>query len=336
MIELWVELSQENLPLAELEVDSALEAIGGRRSSDGVLPTVVLIEVERETDGAALAGRLALARRVLRKWPERTTGGIADRLRREIRTGDRASFRRLASPGSRPLDPAVGQWAEQVQSAGGGIDLESPTRRFRFAPDGAGGWQFGEDVADVDRRSFDRRRMPTLPYRRPVSLAPRLGRVAANLARLRSGDRVVDPFVGTGALAIECALLGARVTGIDTDAKMAKGALANFEHLGVVAESIVVADAEAVAPEGVYDAIVTDPPYGRASPTGGEDADRLTRRVVTHWAAAVRPGGRVVVIQPGGADALGAPWHRRAAIPDRVHRSLTREFRVYEREPGPL
>jgi hypothetical protein len=35
---------------------------------------------------------------------------------------------------------------------------------------------------------------------------------------------------------------------------------------------------------------------------------------------------------PGGPDPLPAPWTRVVSIPDRVHRSLTREFRVYERE----
>ena len=110
------------------------------------------------------------------------------------------------------------------------------------------------------------------------------------------------------------------------------GRFPDRERLGVVAESIVVADAGAAVPDGPYDALVTDPPYGRASPTGGEGVEALTRRVVTRWAAAVRPTGRLVVVSPGGADPVGPPWRRVASIPDRVHRSLTREFRVYAQD----
>ena len=116
---------------------------------------------------------------------------------------------------------------------------------------------------------------------------------------------------------------------------MARGALTNFAHVGVAADSIVVDDAAAVAPDGVYQAIVTDPPYGRASPTGGEDAEGLARRVVSHWARAVRPGGRIVVVVPGGGDPVDPPWLMVVRVPDRVHGSLTREFRVYARRDDP-
>jgi putative methyltransferase (TIGR01177 family) len=333
VIELWVELSQENLPLARLELDSAVDALGGRTLSDGISASVVSVGLPNDADANALADRIALARRVLRRWPETGPEEIAVRLGRVIRAGERVSFRRIDRPTSSATDGVVAEWARSVRAAGARIDLETPDRQFRYAPSGPARWQFGEQVAVVDRTALDERRMPHLPYRRPVSLAPKLGRVAANLARIRPGDRVVDPFLGTGALALECALLGARVTGIDRDATMARGALANFAHLGVVAESIVVADSGAVVPEGPFDALVTDPPYGRASPTGGEEAGRLARRVVGHWSTAVRPSGRIVVVVPGGDDPVGAPWVRVASIPDRVHGSLTREFRVYA-QPG--
>ncbi|HUI38863.1 MAG TPA: DNA modification methylase, partial [Thermoplasmata archaeon] len=84
----------------------------------------------------------------------------------------------------------------------------------------------------------------------------------------------------------------------------------------------------------VLDAVVTDPPYGRASGTHGERPELLVSRVLPRWAEKVRAGGRVVVVLPGGPDPLGPPWRRVYSIPDRVHRSLTREFRVFER-PGP-
>jgi tRNA (guanine10-N2)-dimethyltransferase len=158
--------------------------------------------------------------------------------------------------------------------------------------------------------------------------------VAANLARVRTGDRVVDPFVGTGALLLEAALLGARVTGVDRDDEMVRGALRNFAQVGRPADAFTVGDAADAfpAPGGVgWDAVLTDPPYGRASGSGGEPPSELLRRVLPRWAERVRAGGAVVVVVPGGDDPLGEEWVRTVGVPDRVHRSLTREFRVYER-----
>lgn len=176
--------------------------------------------------------------------------------------------------------------------------------------------------------------MPNLPFQRPVSLKPKLARAAMNLAAVRPGDRIVDPFVGTGALLLEGVLLGALVSGIDRDAEMVRGTARNFEHLGVAADRLVVGDAAEAASGfevGSVRAIVTDPPYGRASGSGGEDVGSLVARVLSAWAERIAPGGRILLITPGGSDPLGPPWVRRICVRDRVHRSLSREFRLYER-----
>ncbi|MCI4355683.1 MAG: methyltransferase [Thermoplasmata archaeon] len=332
MIEAWVELSRENLPLARWELRSAVEALGGEARGTDDDPNMPLARLVHAEDARVLAGRLALARRIILRWPEEDTAAIRARLSRELRPGESVAFRPLARARGRASGEPLAAWAEAVQGAGGRVDLDGPDRRFAFESAGDGRFRFGEQVAEVDRSVLAQRRMPRLPFRRPVSLPPKLGRVAVNLARVRPGDRVVDPFLGTGALAVESALLGARVTGLDTDATMVRGALANFAHLALEPESVVVADSGSVVPVGRFDALVTDPPYGRASTTGGEVAGELVERVVRHWAEAVRADGRLVVVMPGGPDPVAAPWRRLASIPDRVHRSLTREFRVYERD----
>jgi tRNA G10 N-methylase Trm11 len=53
--------------------------------------------------------------------------------------------------------------------------------------------------------------------------------------------------------------------------------------------------------------------------------------VLPRWADRVRPGGRVVVIVPGPIAPPGPEWTSVVRASVRVHRSLTREFRVFER-----
>jgi SAM-dependent methyltransferase len=326
----YVELSGESPDLAQAEAAAVGEVLGGRPLSPP--GSLFALELPEEGAAAALAERLALARRVLVEAPHGTEflpgeGGPAA-------PGESAAFRHLGSPTggrtTRGLDEAARSW----KGAGGRIDLETPDRRFWWVDRGPDPELLLEEVASVDRQRTAGRAISALPFQRPIGLAPRLARAAANLARIRPGDRVVDPFLGTGALLAEAALIGARVTGVDVEAEMVRGANRNFTHLGVSAERLVVGDSGEVnfpGCKGPFDALITDPPYGRASSPGIEGAEALLRRVVPRWADRLRRGAFAVIVLPGGADPLAPPWERILAVPVRVHRSLTREFRVYRR-----
>ena len=336
MIPIVVEISGEAPELAAAEAVAAAEVLGGR-ATPGMREEregLVAVDVPDRAAASSLAARLGLARRVLA--PLGRAGEVVDRLREEGRTGRSAAVRRLGRPSSGERDAGVRCAGAAYVDGGGRIDLEAPARRFWLAAPDALGDRLFEEVGAVDRRSTGARRMTSLPFQRPVSLAPRFARALANLARVRSGDRVVDPFVGTGALLAEAALLGARIFGCDRDPQMVRGALRNFSHLGVSAEALAVGDAGRVelgAPGATFDALLTDPPYGRSSSTGRE-GDAVIERVLPRWADRVRPGGRVVVVVPRPIAPPGPGWESRLAVPVRVHRSLTREFRVFERS-GP-
>jgi tRNA (guanine10-N2)-dimethyltransferase len=331
-----VELSAENLPLAREELGGAVRALRGEvLRRPGPAPRLEWVQVDGPEGGKALAERLALSRRVLRPWGPEPGPPTRERLEAEARLALRsASFRPFGRPTGTSPSGAVGEWARAWKSGGGRIDLAHPERRFLFLDDADGARLVGEEVASVDRPGLERHRMPSLPYQRPVSLRPKLARAAMNLGAVRPGDLVVDPFVGTGALLLEAALLGARVCGVDRDPEMVKGSIRNLAHLGLVADRLLAADAAEAADgfePGTVQAVVTDPPYGRASGTGGEDPEELVGRALTAWSSRIAPGGRIVLVTPGGGDPLGDPWKRTVSVPDRVHRSLTREFRVYER-----
>jgi predicted RNA methylase len=330
MIRAFVEPSGEAPELARLEALSAAAA-GGGRGREAEIEGLLGVELPDAEAIETLADRLGLARRCL---VEARPGVPFDSaVTEEGRAPAPAVFRRLGrSPGA--SDPGVLEAGRRYVAGGGSIDLEQPSRRYWLANAVDGSPVLLREVAAVDRSESSARRMPLLPFQRPVSLPPRLARAAANLTRLRVGDRIVDPFLGTGALLAEAALMGARVYGIDRDPEMVRGALRNFAHLGVEAIRFAEGDSGTIeldGPELRFDALLTDPPYGRSSSAGGESPAEVVARVLPRWAERVRDGGRLVVVAPEGSPALPAPWVVRGAVPVRVHRSLTREFRVYER-----
>ncbi|MHB8606006.1 MAG: TRM11 family SAM-dependent methyltransferase, partial [Thermoplasmatota archaeon] len=199
-------------------------------------------------------------------------------------------------------------------------------------------------------------------------------------ARGPAGARVLDPFCGTGGLALECALVGARVLASDLDARMVAGTaqtLAHYEfqspgfvregHEGIAkaaeadprsgtaapfarpsrpsrtergrllaVETRDVGEApEFVAAHGgpAVEAIVTDPPYGRASTLHREEMGALYDRFFAAAHEALAPGGRLAAVFPSEAHARrGEKWFALEAVhAARVHRSLTRYFCVYRR-----
>jgi putative methyltransferase (TIGR01177 family) len=340
MISVWVELSGAHPLLAHAEVIAAAEALGGGASPpafEELPPHQLMVRVPSGDHAVRLANRLSLSRRCLVAAPAEPNDTEAW-LRRQGADGKSASFRKVGHPSASISDTVLPQWVEVYKRGGGRIDLKEPERKFWILSSKDGNSRLLEEVGSVDRSGFQARRMPKYPFQRPISLDPRLARAAVNLARIRPGDRVVDPFVGTGALLIEAALLGARVTGIDRDSKMVRGALTNFAFAGVVPESMTVGDSGEIAasvPRPSWDALVTDLPYGRSSSTGREPVVDLLARVLPPWSRLLRPGGRIVLITSGGNDSIPDPWQRVVSISDRVHRSLTRQFRVYERADGP-
>lgn len=332
MIRGFVELSHESLALAEAEAVSSAEALGGGAARTGP-PISGLIELT--VPGVAawprLAGRLALARRCLIE-PD-PTGDPISVARREGAGGASAAFRRIGRPSGGGTDDIVLACGRAFKSGGGSIDLENPSRRFWIGRDADLKDRILEEVASVDRAAPSLRKMPLLPFQRPVSLPPKLARAAMNLAGVQPRDRVLDPFLGTGGLLAEAGLLGGRVYGVDRDPAMVRGALRNFAYLGLTAEELLVGDARSVEfSEGTesFAAVVTDPPYGRSSSTGGEATAELVLEVVARWAQRLDPNGRLVVIVPAGGPVLPLPGRLRFRIPVRVHRSLTREFCVFE------
>ena len=103
------------------------------------------------------------------------------------------------------------------------IDLESPDIELMIVLDGVSQHIFwGKRVISISPRDGWSQRVATeRPFFNPISLDPRLARIALNLV-IDSDDQIIcDPMCGTGGVLLEGALLNQPIVGIDLDEEMA-------------------------------------------------------------------------------------------------------------------
>ncbi|MFF6999682.1 HemK2/MTQ2 family protein methyltransferase [Streptomyces sp. NPDC008313] len=154
---------------------------------------------------------------------------------------------------------------------------------------------------------------------------------------LRPGARVLDLGTGTGALALEAARLGARVTAVD----ISRRAVLTTRLNALLARQRVDvrrADLTAAVRDSSYDFVISNPPYvpspGSALPRrgaarawdAGDDGRVFVDRICAAAPSALRPSGVLLLVHSGlcgveaTLDALGragmsASVVERASIP---------------------
>jgi tRNA (guanine10-N2)-dimethyltransferase len=218
------------------------------------------------------------------------------------------------------------------KAIGAKVKLKTPKRVFlgiitenRFV--------FGLKLAEVATKPFTERRPRKRPFFQPSAVAAKLARCMVNLAKVKSGSLVLDPFCGTGSFLIEAGLIGCKVIGADAQRHMAEGALANLSYFHVKPEAMVVADAEH-APIRKADGIITDPPYGRTASTLGKSTEQIVKAALPEFQSILDSKKRVCIASPRtisiGKIAEGVGFKHLESHHVYVHRSLTREIAVLE------
>ena len=101
------------------------------------------------------------------------------------------------------------------------------------------------------------------PHFYSSSLPTRFARAMTNLVAA-PGDRMIDPCCGSGTVLIEAASIGIKAIGCDINPKMAVASVENLRHFNL-SSLVLIADARDI--KGDFDAVVTDLPYGRNSPS---------------------------------------------------------------------
>ncbi len=221
-----------------------------------------------------------------------------------------------------------------LEERGPGASRRSSRILRVFATEGIVAAGLAEGV--LDTRAFNRRRPGKRPFFKPGPLSPQLSRVLANLSRPRPGGVFLDPFCGTGGIALEaCLAWGGRVLCGDIAWDMVRGASRNLPAYSCSTCLVMAHNIVKPPLTGVVNAIATDPPYGRSTTTSGHSYEALARALVDLALEVLPRGGHVVYAGPYNKSpykiAEEAGLRVRARYHMHVHGTLTREVVVAQR-----
>jgi tRNA (guanine10-N2)-dimethyltransferase len=338
-VRLLVELSGEHEGLARAELEAVAELAGGRvHEWDGA---VALVDVPDEGAPAQfLLSRLALAHSVSAHWwtTAATPRTMLPPFSRVNLEGASFAIRAKRVGGAHPdlplSDTVRAAGAQLAEEGRGRVDLKAPQLEIRMVVSNDA--HVGAHLGEVDRAAFEARHPKHRPHFAPVSIHPKYARALVNMARVRAGDLVADPFCGTGGQLLEAGLVGARVLGGDLDPRMVAGTREMLVAAGVRdvrVEARDVGELPDFAGEKV-DVVISDPPYGRSSTTNREEMDALYDRFFHAAREALKPGGRLAIITPSAVlrERAAALFRMVESHDQHVHKSMTRHWAVLVRE----
>jgi tRNA (guanine10-N2)-dimethyltransferase len=192
----------------------------------------------------------------------------------------------------------------------------------------------GRVTAEVDRSQYEERRPHKRPYFHPGAMLPRISRACVNLTRARVGERLLDPFCGTGGFLIEAGLMGMEVHGFDIDEEAVKGCKKNLAKYGIN-YNIAVKDATQLGHEALFDAVATDPPYGISASTKGLSLEELYARTLKSIFTVLKEDRHACIVSPQEVPVERLSKEAGFALVDthfeRIHRSLTRKISVLKK-----
>lgn len=129
--------------------------------------------------------------------------------------------------------------------------------------------------------------------------------------------------------------MGVTAFGSDLDRAMVSGCKANLAFENIAADVRRI-DARALDDwDLVFDAVVTDLPYGRSASTHGARLPDLFRAFLDAAAEVVRDGARLIVMAPAGLpEPSSTLFDVITVLRERVNRSLMREIWVLAARPA--
>lgn len=203
------------------------------------------------------------------------------------------------------------------------VNLTNPSTSFHFFYHGSK--VYCGLLKKQFRHDFSKRKPHLRPGFHPTSLSPKLSRALVNLSGVRRGT-ILDPFVGTGGILIEAALLNHKAKGSDISKNMIKRTKENLKKFRLKA-SLKVEDALNLKKMRV-DAIVTDPPYGLRSFISKKRSSLYNDFIKTAYSI-LKPNSRLVIVSP--TTIKKQKFKSMKKIPVYVHKTLTRNVYVLKK-----
>jgi len=327
MNRLIFELSGPNFDLSEAEVKSVFEGSNFQFSSPVSLKGI--FSVKTSVDPEKIGKNLGLTHRILSEGMITSEKNITERdINIDIPPGSAAvRTRRIA--GIEGDSIKIKRSLGDMISSSNTINLDNPDHEILVLI--SDNCALGRVVYETDKTDLKSREVKKRPYFSPVSLEPKYARTMINLSRVDKGGQIHDPFCGTGGILIEGSILNYQMSGGDIDEEMVKGCRKNLDKFSCEAH-IELGDVSETIPDDI-EAVVTDPPYGRASTTSGEDKKEIYERLFKTCAVKLKKGGYLSTIFPEkkyyelGKDFL-EPVERYKVM---VHGSLDRHFCVFRK-----
>lgn len=319
------EFSGEHETLPKEEALALLELYSSGFREVRCLEQCLIVEAEG-LDSQALGRRLAMTHRIIEVLAIcdadlESLSEAAERIELPERRY-RVRARRIRDAAFR-ADEAEREVGRSLFRRGFKADLKNPEVELRaIITDGE--IVLGREIARTDRSSFEARRPHLKPFFHPGVLMPRMARALVNLSRVREGERLLDPFAGTGGILVEACLIGIKGVGVEVQPRLAKGAMCNLKGLDC---SILSGDAKRLPfKNACLDSAVLDTPYGRSAKIEAESKDLLLAESLAELHRVLKPGRGMVIVadRPIDSVVMNAGFEITQRHTDRVHRSLTR------------
>lgn len=334
------ELSGEHQEIARDEVLACLETEGIRPKCHMNYDHCTVAEIDGETSRieetlSAVADRIAMCHYILK------VVGITDNDPETIlRMAEDSDISSHINPGQtfvvrarRVNHHTEINCAELEGRIGGAIfrkgfraDLKNPDVTFRLVL--CEKCIFGSIIASINRKAFHARAPHKKPFFYPGVLMPIVARAIINLTGVKPGMKLLDPFCGTAGILTEAGILGAQVTGVEVRSNIIQGAKLNLDWYD--SEHLLVQGDASCLPfvDNSFDAIVTDPPYGRSAMIKAESLEKLYRESFREMFRVLKSGSKAVIVSeiPAAEIAREAGFDIISEYRQRVHGSLTRNI----------